>query len=57
MTDFDLDTVKMLMGIFVSVIFDFILALSVDKWNMKDSDRSGTINFTGTLYPGICSGT
>ena len=48
-TGFDLDTVKMLMNIFVSTIFHPITPLL--GWLtllMKDTDRSGTIGFAGT---------
>jgi len=46
---FDLDTVKMLMAIFVCPFPTFIFLNPPDNILMKDTDRSGTINFTGSL--------
>jgi len=47
LSDFDLDTVKMLMSIFVRL---YPLCLPSNPWSytcLQDTDRSGTINFNG----------
>lgn len=44
---FDLDTVKMLMNIFVSTPIARLQNTSISDLLMKDTDRSGTIGFAG----------
>lgn len=46
--EFDLDTVKMLMSIFVSYVFFFHKIIL--ECFLQDSDKNGTISFTGTCF-------
>lgn len=48
--DWDLDTVKMLMSMFVSYASGIIFRMS-NEYPIQDTDRSGTITFSGQQGP------